>query len=391
MHKSSQRILVTGAGGFVGSRLCEALTLSGHRATVTGLIHNTGRAARIGRLPLTLAKGDITDRQFVNEQIKDMDFVVHLALGGRSGIINGTKVLARAALDARVKCFVHMSSAAVCASRGLQWRNGTISEDVEISKTGNPYADAKIEAEKVIAKYQRRGLPAVILRPGIVFGPYSFWVKRVVNAARKGAVVLVDDGMGMCETTYIDNLIHSILCCLMHSESAGNTFFIGDDEPVRWRDFKEPVAKAVNPNVEFLSVPSTGRDIDLERDSYFVRNVRGIKNLLLSSELRAAVSDIPLCQSILNLLLTPYYRLPESEKLRLKGLLGLQTVPQLNCDDNVEYNYDDICRESGQGRLSIENAKRRIDYRPIVSFKDGLDVVLEWVRYTEERNRNLFV
>src|SRR5215470_5160983 len=131
-------ILVTGATGFIGGRVCERLVQAGAKQ-VKALVHTLQHAPRIARLPIELRVGNLLDRQ---------------------------------SLGARIERFVHISSAAVY---GLRPPAGAHIESAPLRLTGNLYADSKLRAERVVARFASRGLPVITLRPSIVYGPYSSW------------------------------------------------------------------------------------------------------------------------------------------------------------------------------------------------------------------------
>src|SRR5262245_17964289 len=107
-----ERVLITGAAGFMGSRLCEVLSLT-QACAVRAVVHSTGSAARIARLPLEFALGDLCDAASVEKALDGCDAIVHLARGSTAVMRKGLENLLRAAIRHKVSRFVHMSSVTV--------------------------------------------------------------------------------------------------------------------------------------------------------------------------------------------------------------------------------------------------------------------------------------
>src|SRR6202043_1853789 len=99
-------------------------------------------------------------------------------------------------------------------------------------RTGEPYCDNKMRAEQVVSRFLRRGVPAVILRPSIVYGPHSAWSTRLIAALREHRVTLIDHGRGACNTTYVDNLVDAVFLSIEKERAVGQTFFITDGEEI---------------------------------------------------------------------------------------------------------------------------------------------------------------
>src|ERR1700704_3236869 len=164
-------VFVTGATGFIGGRVCERLVQAGAR-DVRALVHTPKHAARIGRLPIQLCQGSLLDQSSLREAMGNAKVVIHCGLGVARGIVKGTQNLLEAAEAAGVERVIHMSTAAVY---GLTPRPGSESEESSAPHTGDAYCDNKREAEKVVLRFARRGLPAGILRPSIFYGAHFAW------------------------------------------------------------------------------------------------------------------------------------------------------------------------------------------------------------------------
>ena len=131
MMLQGSRVLVTGGSGFIGGRLVEALMLADGLAgtapnntvpndvEVRVLVRDVRRAARLGRFPLEIISGDITDEAAVRRAVEGCDYVFHCAhpmgMGKKqmAAALSSTHYICQAALDAGVKGFVHLSSFAV--------------------------------------------------------------------------------------------------------------------------------------------------------------------------------------------------------------------------------------------------------------------------------------
>jgi NAD dependent epimerase/dehydratase len=184
-HWSGTRVLVTGAGGFIGSHLTERLVALG--AQVTALVHYDARpdrgnleclpAAALARL--TLASGDLCDPFFMQEVVKGQEVVFHLGAlipipysyrAPASYLMTnaqGTLNVCEACRRGGVRRLVHTSTS---ETYGTALRT-PIDEEHPL-QAQSPYAASKIAADKLVESYHRSfGLPAATIRPFNTYGP----------------------------------------------------------------------------------------------------------------------------------------------------------------------------------------------------------------------------
>lgn len=376
MDLSGRKILITGASGFVGSRLCERLYL-GSDAKPTALIRNIGKASRIGRMRIPMVKGDVLDPVVMDRLIGDAEIVIHLVAGGRQSIVDGTRLVARLCRKHKVARFVHMSSAAVY---GIRANEDHTTEDAPLKKTGNPYSDAKIEAEIVVRKETEKGLASVVLRPRIIWGPYSSWVQSFYHQVTSDTFCLVDDGKGACNTIFIDNLVDATLLSIENDQAVGNVFFVTDDEKISWREFYGRWASFLGQEIRFLSVDSSG-DASSGRKPGLLRET---KAFLTSPAWRTLLQEAPGLNRISGKAFGYISNLPEHKKIAIKDWIGVDR-PEKNLrhrkDPLVTVDPARVQRESGKGTTSIEKIKARIGYRPRVDFRTGSEWTREWLAF----------
>ena len=108
------------------------------------------------------------------------------------------------------------------------------------------YNSAKAWAERRLCVLRDKGsVELVILRPGIVTGPRSIWQTRFADELLAGNACWLDDGRAICNSIYVDNLVHAIHLALDATGADGRAFLIGDEETVTWADLYRPIAKAL--------------------------------------------------------------------------------------------------------------------------------------------------
>jgi len=330
----ASRCLVTGASGFIGSRLCERWSLSG-RHDYVAMVRRAEAADRFRSLGRATAIADVTLPRQVEAALSGCHAVVHLALAQNG--VEGTRVAVERSIAAGVRRFVHISSMAVHGpSPGPE---ATVEETAQIGHYGHEYSDSKAEQELIVQSAIDRGdLDAVILRPTIVYGPDSYFVVPVLEEARRGQVIVVDDGVGVCNAVYIDDVCDAIDAALAAPAAAGQAFFVNGDDSLTWHDFIAAFARLVSPEPMFHN--------------------------LSSEEVLAFWAKHP----------SPYPRTVAARayrKLRLLTGLTPRVAPWPMAGR--------ILRETVRVRFSNAKAKRVLGWAPSVSFEQGVGMTREWL------------
>ena len=170
------RVFVTGGTGFVGKPTVRRLVEDGHE--VRCLVRRTSRTGELEQLGCELAHGDVPDKASVLEGVRGCEWVVNLANVYtfwepdrsiyRRVNVEGTRNVMEAALEADVSKVAHVSTLVV-------WGNTPDAPFTEESPVGTErfteYARSKHEGDEVVWElYRQRGLPVVVLYPGVVLG-----------------------------------------------------------------------------------------------------------------------------------------------------------------------------------------------------------------------------
>lgn len=201
--------LVTGATGFIGANLVEALTQRGW--TVRALHRSSSSLKALHGLRYESAIGDVTEAESLVAAMVGVEVVFHVAAVAdywRSDVgrmmrvnVDGTRNVLQAALDAGVRRVVFTSS---CASLGCPPLGQALDERAQFNLQPQefPYGYSKHLAEQVCREFVARGLDVVIVNPAVVFGPRDVNLissSLIVEAARRvipfvppGGVSVVD-------------------------------------------------------------------------------------------------------------------------------------------------------------------------------------------------------
>jgi len=247
-----ETILVTGATGFIGGWLVETLYLNGS-AEVRAGIRSWSSAARLARFPLEIVFCNVLDKEQITQAMAGATVVIHCATGLRDVIVQGTKNMLEIALKLGGKRFVHLSTTEVYGNV-----SGEIDEKAPYQYTGSEYGDAKIEAEKLCWQFYEKDLPITVLRPSIVYGPFSKdWVIRLAHRLQSGNWGIFEGyGEGICNLVHVADVVSGILLAIRHKRAVGEVFNLNGPEMITWNQYFQrfnaalglPELKVINPS-----------------------------------------------------------------------------------------------------------------------------------------------
>lgn len=245
-------IAVLGASGFIGNRLVEMLHLAG--STVIPIVRQPSSLVLPARFDLTPRIADAFDDRALTTAFAGCDTAVIAIAGDARTIVGSVIPVYRAAEAAGVGRLVCLSSASV---HGQAPPPGT-DENTPLSVHQHvAYNNAKVRAERQLLRCRDRGsVEIVMLRPGIVYGPRSYWTGGVADEILAGEAALVDGGHGICNGIYVDNVVHAIRLALTAPRVDRQAFLVGDVETISWLDLYRPIADALGIEVALLPKPS---------------------------------------------------------------------------------------------------------------------------------------
>ena len=236
------RVALIGASGFIGMRTAEVFHLGGV-AEVRPVVRSTASLAVLARMRLDWRVCDLMNAEALTGALRDCTVCVHAAIGDSSQIVRMAVAAYESCVRARVPRLVWLSSASV---HGQNPPPGTDETSPLNDRQPFDYNNAKVRAEWALDRLGRDGRVEVVkLRPSIVYGPRSRWVADVAVALLNRHAAWIDAGEGICNLTYVDNLVEAIRLAAVTRAAAGGSFLVGDTETVRWRQFMLPIAECL--------------------------------------------------------------------------------------------------------------------------------------------------
>jgi nucleoside-diphosphate-sugar epimerase len=231
------KVFVTGAAGFLGRRLLPLLVREGHAPTALLLPGESDAGLADARV----VRGDITDPVSLDGLLAGHDAVIHLAaLVGYGQRMEqclrvnreGTRHIAAAALEAGARRFVQLSSVSVYGrASGVR-----LDEDTPVQKTGDPYGDTKIDAERILAGHPE--LELTVLRPTVITGPGDDkFLGKVAENLRGGRARIIGSGSHAVDALHVDDVVELLARVLPDRRAVGRTYNVAQPDNPSWSEF----------------------------------------------------------------------------------------------------------------------------------------------------------
>jgi NAD dependent epimerase/dehydratase len=262
-------VLVTGAGGFIGSHLVDDLLSRG--ANVTAFVHYNARndwgmleGQYNDKNPnLNVIAGDVTDSLFVKKAVSEKEYVFHLA--ALIGIpysytapesyvntnVKGTLNVMQACLESGVDRVVHTSTSEVYGTAQY-----TPIDEKHPLQGQSPYSASKIGADKIAESYYYSfDLPVTIIRPFNTFGPRQSTravIPTIITQSLTSSKIRLGSLTPVRDLTYVSDTVQGFIKMAESKKTAGQTINTGSGRGITIGDLADIIIKHINPNISIV-------------------------------------------------------------------------------------------------------------------------------------------
>ncbi|MFQ5455724.1 MAG: NAD-dependent epimerase/dehydratase family protein [Nitrospirota bacterium] len=325
--KDRMRIGITGSTGVLGHRITELAVEKGLH--VKSLVRRRGKIDKLSNLNLSLVYGDITDSDSLVDFVKDIDVCIHLAAHVSFGTkkeyyktnVDGTKNICRAIVKYNPECrLIYCSTISALKVKRF------------IKCLSTDYAISKYLAERQVEFYKKeKGLKAVIIYPGLIFGPNDTkFLPYLIKYLKEGRLFFVSGGEERGPLIYIDDLCELFLIAAIREDAIGKRYLGVGNLEIGIHDFIKIVAQKIGKSPPMLKIP---------------------KSLIFP----------------VALLMETIYAL---FKINKAPMISKRVV------DVLSINFDP----------SIKNIHQNLEWKPMVSVVNGIDHALKWYKKQYREN-----
>lgn len=247
---AAKKILVTGGTGFIGGHLVKRLSKEGYQVKI--LSRQGSPDIFVSNSNVSVEIGDVTDQASVDNAVKGVDVVFHLAAALNShGVtkeqmgninIDGAKNVLESCRKNGVQRVVHVSSVGVIGSTSPEGE-----DESAPTRPVSDYEKSKLEGEKLALNYYREhDLPVVVVRPSLVYGPGDVrsGIFNLFMAISKRRFLTIGNKDIMFHTLFIDNLVDALFLAMTKKEALGEIFNIADASALSLTKLAKKIAHA---------------------------------------------------------------------------------------------------------------------------------------------------
>jgi nucleoside-diphosphate-sugar epimerase len=246
-EKIAQPVLVTGATGFIGSRVVHKLLQDGVAVKILALPGETVPVDWAEKVEII--RGSISDPQAVEKAAMGAKTIIHLVAivtdwGDEKKYWEFTVEGSRLIFEQAVKNASRVVLAASIAVYGDKIHTQSCPEETSYGKTFGPYSRTKQAQEKLAWDYYKnKTMRLTVVRPANVYGPRSGpWLHDVMNVLRSGSPGLISGGNMNAGLAYVDNVADILILAGTLEKALGRVYNACDGLEVTWRDYFTDIA-----------------------------------------------------------------------------------------------------------------------------------------------------
>ncbi len=265
-----KRVLVTGAGGFIGSQLVESLVLGGANVRAFVRYNSRGDSGLLRQLPIDVVReldvvaGDLRDTAAVDRAVRDIDLVFHLGaiisipysykhpMETAETNFMGTLNVLLACLSHNVERLIHTSTSEVYGTAQF-----TPMDESHPLQGQSPYSASKIGADKLVESFYRSyNLPAVTVRPFNTYGPRQS-ARAVIPTIITQALTAERIYLGNLDTrrdfTYVRDTVNGFICAAEAEGVLGQELNLGTGTDISIGELARQIIRLVGRPVEIVT------------------------------------------------------------------------------------------------------------------------------------------
>jgi nucleoside-diphosphate-sugar epimerase len=241
------RVFLTGATGYIGSAIADALQAAGHQ--VTGLVRSDEGAGRLQKRGIMPVPGDIQTPESFLHVVRSSDGVIHAANtndANASLVDRGVVEAIVSALEGSDKPFVYTSGVWVLGN------TGSTPADETAPLNPIPPVEWRPAVEDFVLDSASRRVRAIVIRPAMVYGRGGGAVAMMSGSANTGVVQYIGEGKNRWSFVHADDLADLYVRAL-EKAPAGTLYHAAEGSPVRISELAAAVAESAGKNVKIHS------------------------------------------------------------------------------------------------------------------------------------------
>ena len=235
------KVFITGASGYIGGSLAEALTRAGHQ--VSGLARSDASAAALEGRGIAPVRGTLDDADVLAAAARDGRCHVNAANAGHRGAAEAMVN----ALAGSGKCFLHTSGSSIVGTRA----RGELVEQVfdeDTPFTPTEYRAPRVAIDKMVRGAAQNGVRSVVIAPSLIYGrgrglnPHSIQVPWLIAVAKKfGVARHIGSGENRWANVHIDDLVTLYLAAI--EKAPAGAFYFAENGENSMREVCEAISR----------------------------------------------------------------------------------------------------------------------------------------------------